>query len=57
MILQSHTSYIISWASTKLNGAQPPFTLVRLHKKHGNMEVEIDRMGGEMGHEQKQPPI
>ena len=26
-------------------------------EKHGNMEVEIERMGGEMGHEQQHPPI
>ena len=26
-------------------------------EKHGNMEVEIDRMGGEVGHEHKYPHI
>ena len=26
-------------------------------EKHGNMEVEIERMGGEMGHKQYQHPI
>ena len=57
MILQIHTLYIISFSSTKLNGAQPPFTLVHFHRKHRNMEVEIDRMGGEIGHEQQPPPI
>ena len=36
-ILHIHKSYIISWKSTKLNGAQPPFTLVCLHRK--NMEI------------------
>ena len=32
-ILQSHESFIHAWASTELNGAQPPFTLVCLHRK------------------------
>ena len=26
-------------------------------EKHGNMEVEIERMGGEMGNEHKQPTL
>ena len=32
-ILQNHESLTHAWASTELNGAQPPFTQVHLHRK------------------------
>ena len=32
-MLQSHESFIHAWASTKLNGEQPPVTQVHLHRK------------------------
>ena len=32
-ILHIHESFTHAWESTELNGAQPPFTQVHLHRK------------------------
>ena len=49
--LQIHISLTHSLESTRLNGAQPPFAQVLHHREYGNIEMGIERMGGEMGHE------
>ena len=51
-IFQSHKSFTHALESTILNKAQPHHShKCAIIEKYGNIEVGIERMGGDMGHE------